>query len=136
MRRRGLASKRLDPDDGDTTTDLPTTENPVMKIRLMIAAALGISMLGGCAVYSTGYPAGGYYYYDTWGYDGGGYGHGRRSGGGRSEPGQRIGDVRVARRRARRRGWRLARRRGREVVKASTVALHWRAVVTRPQRAA
>ena len=65
-----------------------------MKIKLMIAAALGLTMLGGCAVYSTGYPPGGYYtydYYGAWGYDGGGNGHGRHSGGGRSEPGNESG---------------------------------------------
>ena len=64
-----------------------------MKIKLMIAAALALSALGGCAVYPA-YPPGGYYYYDTWGYGyegGGNYGHGRYSGGGRSEPGNESG---------------------------------------------
>lgn len=62
-----------------------------MKKLLAIAAVLGASMLGGCAYYSTGYPAGGYYYYDDgWGYYGDG-GGGRHSGGGRSEPGNESG---------------------------------------------
>lgn len=63
-----------------------------MKAKLMIAAMLGATWLGGCATFSTDYPPGGYYYYDMWGYrDGGGKGHHGRSGGGRSEPGNEAG---------------------------------------------
>ena len=58
-----------------------------MKTMLMIAAALGVTMLGGCATYAPG----SYYYYDVWGYDGGGGKGHRGSGGGRSEPGNEAG---------------------------------------------
>jgi hypothetical protein len=60
-----------------------------MKTTMMIAAALGVTMLGGCASYSTDYPQGDNYYYGGWG-DDGGYGQ-RHSGGGRSEPGNEAG---------------------------------------------
>jgi hypothetical protein len=71
-----------------------------MKTRLVVAALLGASALGGCATYypydyAPGYTyyydyAPGYYYgYGGWGYDRGGYDrHGR---GGRSEPGNEAG---------------------------------------------
>ena len=63
-----------------------------MKTMLVIAAALGVTMLGGCATYATDYPPGGYFFYDMWGNsDGGGKGHHGRSGGGRSEPGNEAG---------------------------------------------
>jgi hypothetical protein len=63
-----------------------------MKTMLMIAAALGATMLAGCATYATDDPSGGYYFYDVWGSDGnGGKGHHRGSGGGRSEPGNEAG---------------------------------------------
>lgn len=63
-----------------------------MKAILMIAATLGVTLLGGCATFATDYPPGGYYYYDMWGYEsGGGIVHHRGSGGGRSEPGNEAG---------------------------------------------
>ena len=65
-----------------------------MRTIILLAAALGVTMLGGCATYSSD----GYYgYYDVWGYEGRGghdgrdHGHARRSGGGRSEPGNESG---------------------------------------------
>ena len=62
-----------------------------MKVMLMIAAMLGVTMLGSCATYATGYPPGDYYFYE-WGYEGGGgKGQYRSSGGGRSEPGNEAG---------------------------------------------
>ena len=63
-----------------------------MKKLMIIATALGASMLGGCAVVATPgyyYYDDGYYYYDTWGYEGRGNGHHGR--GGRSEPGNESG---------------------------------------------
>lgn len=72
-------------------TAMKTMGHTAMKTMLMIAATLGVTMLGGCATYATDYP-GGYYLYDMGGYDdGGGKGHHRRSGGGRSEPGNEAG---------------------------------------------
>lgn len=65
-----------------------------MKTMLLIAAALGVTMLGGCASYSAdGYSSGANYFYEPWGgYDGrDGRGHRPRSGGGRSEPGNEAG---------------------------------------------
>ena len=62
-------------------------------IVVLIAAALGVTLLGGCASYPGGYG----YYYEPYGYyydyDGGngGRGHGSKYGGGRSEPGNEAG---------------------------------------------
>jgi hypothetical protein len=60
-----------------------------MRKIMALAAALGVTMLGGCATYSDGY-YGGYYggYYD---YEGRGGHHHSRGGGGRSEPGNESG---------------------------------------------
>ena len=61
-----------------------------MNKIMMLAAALGVTMLGGCATYADG--SYGYYggYYDGY-YDRDGRGHHHRSGGGRSEPGNEAG---------------------------------------------
>lgn len=64
-----------------------------MRTTLLLAAALGVTMLGGCASYSPD----GFYGYEAWGgYDARGGNDGRdrghaRSGGGRSEPGNEAG---------------------------------------------
>jgi hypothetical protein len=64
-----------------------------MKTIVLIAAALGVTLLGGCTSYPGGYGYG--YYYEPWdGYDGGNGGSGKGSkfsGGGRSEPGNEAG---------------------------------------------
>lgn len=64
-----------------------------MRTIVLLAAALGVTMLGGCATYSSD----GYYGYGMWGgyesrggQDGRDRGH-TRSGGGRSEPGNEAG---------------------------------------------
>ena len=64
-----------------------------MRKIATLAAALAVTMLGGCAGYSGGYWSDGYYYYDGYYYDGGngGRGHGSKYGGGRSEPGNEAG---------------------------------------------
>jgi hypothetical protein len=65
-----------------------------MKMIMALAAALGVTMLGGCASYSDGYYGGyygGYYDYGYYGYDGRGGHHHHRGGGGRSEPGNEAG---------------------------------------------
>lgn len=66
-----------------------------MKKVIALAAALGATLLGGCATYPDGYgyyaPYGYYYYgYDYYGDGGGGHRH-SRGGGGRSEPGNEAG---------------------------------------------
>jgi len=66
-----------------------------MRTVVLLAAALAVTMLGGCATYSSdGYLSGGYYFYEPWGgYDGRGGRDGRHSHfrGGRSEPGNEAG---------------------------------------------
>ena len=65
-----------------------------MKKVMALAAALGATILGGCATYPDGYYYSPYYgvydlgYYD---YDGGGGGRHHGRGGGRSEPGNEAG---------------------------------------------
>ena len=63
-----------------------------MKTFVLITAALAVTMLGGCATYSSdGYSSGGYYFYDLWGDNGGRDHKHSRGGGGRSEPGNESG---------------------------------------------
>jgi len=62
-----------------------------MRNIMLLAAALGVTMLGGCASYSDGsYGYYGGYYGDGYHDHDGRHGH-HRSGGGRSEPGNEAG---------------------------------------------
>jgi len=61
-----------------------------MKTMLLIAAALGVTMLGGCATYTSDGYADGYFVYGPWGGHEGRDRH-SRTGGGRSEPGNEAG---------------------------------------------